>query len=215
MSSRLRIAVAVTAALTTLSIPGAALASGAKDSDRDGMPDKYEKANGLNPRKNDARADKDHDGLPNLAEFRAGTDPRKADTDGDGIRDGDDKRPKFKDGPKVKFPVSSYDVSSGALVMAYGKGSSLTVVVTDDTELEWKGKGCASPATVANLVAGVGVAELKLARKAPSSSPDSSDSSAPDSSAPDDHGHHGRGVTPSGDSTPVADEIGLVCASGS
>ena len=105
MSSRLRIAVAVAATLTTLSIPGAALASSGKDADRDGMPDKYEKANGLNPRKNDARADKDHDGLRNLAEYRAGTDPRKADSDGDGIRDGDDKRPKIKDGPRVKFTV--------------------------------------------------------------------------------------------------------------
>jgi hypothetical protein len=204
---KLRLAVAVAATLTTLSVPGAALASSGKDSDRDGMPDRYEKANGLDPRKNDARADKDHDGLRNLAEYRAGTDPRKADSDGDGIRDGDDRRPKIKDGPRVKLTVSSYDATTGALVMTYGKGSVLTVTVTDDTELEWKGKGCTTPATVANLVTGAGVAELKLAR--PATDGDHHDEGS------DDGGHHGRGDTQASDSTPVAGEIGLVCAAGS
>jgi hypothetical protein len=200
MSSRLRIAVAVTAALTTLSIPGAALASGGRDSDRDGMPDKFEKANGLNPGKNDARADKDRDGLRNLAEYRAGTNPRRADSDGDGIRDGDDKRPRVKDKPKITFTVSSYESTTGALVVAYGKGSSLTVTVTAETELEWRGTGCASPATVTDLVAGAGIVKLKLAR--------------PGSNDDGDH-HGGRTATPPGDGTAVADEIELACASGS
>ncbi|MBL7253930.1 hypothetical protein [Paractinoplanes lichenicola] len=169
MSSRLRLTTAVAAvALATLSVPGAALASSGKDSDRDGMPDKYERANGLNPRKNDARGDKDKDGLRNLAEFRAGTNPSKADSDSDGIRDGDDKRPRVKDDARVRFTVTSYDATTGALVVAYGKGSSLTVTVTDGTALEWRGhrKGCTSPATVADLVSGAGIDKLKLARPA-------------------------------------------------
>jgi hypothetical protein len=46
------------------------------DRDQDGMPDDWERANGLNPDDPaDAARDLDSDGLTNLAEFRAGTDP--------------------------------------------------------------------------------------------------------------------------------------------
>jgi len=60
------------------------------DRDHDGMPDAWERAHGLNPRRNDAKADPDHDGLTNLQEYLVHTNPRKADTDGDGISDGDE-----------------------------------------------------------------------------------------------------------------------------
>ena len=46
------------------------------DSDKDGMPDEWEKMYGLNLRKaSDADEDKDVDGYTNLEEFEAGTDP--------------------------------------------------------------------------------------------------------------------------------------------
>ncbi len=46
------------------------------DTDGDGMPDEYEKANGLNPNDAaDADADTDGDGFTNLEEFLAKTDP--------------------------------------------------------------------------------------------------------------------------------------------
>lgn len=49
------------------------------DTDGDGMPDEYEKANGLNPGDAaDADADKDGDGFTNLEEFLAKTDPSDA-----------------------------------------------------------------------------------------------------------------------------------------
>ena len=49
------------------------------DSDNDGIPDDWEKANGLNPLEaNDAKEDPDQDGLSNLAEFYVGTDPQNA-----------------------------------------------------------------------------------------------------------------------------------------
>ncbi|GEM_PF-911826 len=59
------------------------------DGDGDGIPDEWEKANGLNPEDPaDAKEDFDGDGLMNVDEYRNGTDPNNSDTDGDGITDG-------------------------------------------------------------------------------------------------------------------------------
>jgi hypothetical protein len=58
------------------------------DSDNDGMPDPWERLNGLIVGTNDASGDADNDGLSNLAEFNAGTQAQVADSDGDGLSDG-------------------------------------------------------------------------------------------------------------------------------
>lgn len=102
----------------TLSISGPAVAApggsvkrpgpAVRDTDRDGMPDPRETANGLNPRRKDATVDRDRDGLSNIAEYRARTNPSRGDTekdrldplrddaaadpDGDEFRDGHDPR---------------------------------------------------------------------------------------------------------------------------
>ena len=59
------------------------------DMDGDGLPDIWEKMNGLDPTSaTDAAADADNDGLTNLQEFQHGTNPLVADTDSDGMPDG-------------------------------------------------------------------------------------------------------------------------------
>jgi sugar lactone lactonase YvrE len=59
------------------------------DYDRDGMPDYWEEAKGLDPfDPADAGKDPDGDGLTNFEEFGLGTDPSRADTDSDGMPDG-------------------------------------------------------------------------------------------------------------------------------
>ena len=59
--------------------PGAANRTGPLDTDGDGIPDDWERANGLRPDlAADALLDTDGDGLSNRDEYRAGTDPRDA-----------------------------------------------------------------------------------------------------------------------------------------
>jgi hypothetical protein len=66
----------------------------AEDFDRDGLPDSWEVANGLDPTQpGDASQDPDGDTLTNLSEFQVGANPRDADTDDDGALDGREQRP--------------------------------------------------------------------------------------------------------------------------
>src|SRR6185436_12656351 len=63
----------------------------AGDKDRDGLPDDFEQANGLDPNDPiDAQEDQDQDGLTALQEFQLGTNVRVADSDGDGLSDGEE-----------------------------------------------------------------------------------------------------------------------------
>jgi hypothetical protein len=64
------------------------------DSDRDGLPDIWERTHAGHDARNpyDAESDMDGDGLSNLDEFRLGTDPNNPDSDGDGVRDGTEIR---------------------------------------------------------------------------------------------------------------------------
>jgi hypothetical protein len=55
--------------------PGGAEAKPPKDTDRDGMPDAWELAHGLNPNIDDSLADPDQDSASNLHEYFANTDP--------------------------------------------------------------------------------------------------------------------------------------------
>src|SRR4051812_47391611 len=77
-------------ALLTLSSAGTSHAAGSRDSDHDGMPNRWEIRHHLNPHHANAAADPDHDGLKNLGEFRHDTRPHDSDTDNDGEDDGDE-----------------------------------------------------------------------------------------------------------------------------
>src|SRR5258705_9430887 len=81
------------ASLLTLGSPAAVHAAGHhgfRDSDHDGMPNRWELRHNLNPHHANARGNPDRDGLRNLAEFRHGTKPHDSDSDNDGIDDGDE-----------------------------------------------------------------------------------------------------------------------------
>lgn len=67
-----------------------------KDSDKDGLPDNWEIAHGMDPLNDqDALLDLDNDGLYALLEFMVGTNPKLADSDGDGLPDGWEYRQKL------------------------------------------------------------------------------------------------------------------------
>jgi hypothetical protein len=79
--------------LLTLASPAAVHAAGqpgVRDSDHDGMPNRWELRHDLDPHHANANADPDRDGLRNLGEFRHGTRPHRSDSDGDGMDDGDE-----------------------------------------------------------------------------------------------------------------------------
>ena len=72
-------------ALLTLALPTAA---SARDRDRDGLSDRWEKRHKLSLKKNSANSDLDRDKVDNANEYRERTNPRDADSDNDGKSDG-------------------------------------------------------------------------------------------------------------------------------
>ena len=70
-----------------LLVPLQAAAAG-RDSDHDGLPDKWEKINRTNPKKADSKADPDFDELTNIREYKERTRPQNYDTDSDFLPDG-------------------------------------------------------------------------------------------------------------------------------
>ncbi len=63
------------------------LADAPQDDDEDGLPDRWERAVGLQATVNDRQDDLDGDGLTNIEEFMRQTHPGKTDTDGDSVPD--------------------------------------------------------------------------------------------------------------------------------
>lgn len=105
------------------------------DRNRDGLPDRWERRNGLSLRVNQAGRDQDRDSVTNLAEFAAGTDPRDDDSDDDGV----------EDGQETIGTIASFE--NGVLVIALGDGREVSGQVTDRTEVECENGGAAHAAS--------------------------------------------------------------------
>ncbi len=87
------------AAFVTIAMAGLAGPANAAslDSDRDGIPNRWETTHKLNPFKaSDAAGDPDHDRLSNLREYRLRSLPRDEDSDNDGQDDGDESASRTK-----------------------------------------------------------------------------------------------------------------------
>jgi hypothetical protein len=84
MQKKLIAAIAGMAAAFVVAAPGLAHTG---DTNRDRIPDKWEKRFHLSLNVNQAGRDQDNDGLDNRCEFEEADNPRDADTDDDGVRD--------------------------------------------------------------------------------------------------------------------------------
>jgi hypothetical protein len=125
---------AVVAALA-LSLAALAAVGVAKDRNKDGLPDRWEKRHHLSLKVDQARRDQDSDALRNRGEFEAGMDPQDADTDGDGIADGDEGA----------GTITAWDPDTGELTINMFGGDSVTGTVTDDTQIECRNDDGAEP----------------------------------------------------------------------
>jgi hypothetical protein len=116
--------IAATFAALLAFAPGAMAHSWRGDRNHDRIPDRWERANHLSLKVNQAKRDQDHDGLRNRAEFMAGDNPRDDDSDDDGIEDGQEKA-----GTVVSF-------TNGVLVVHLFNGDDVKGTVDDNTEIE-------------------------------------------------------------------------------
>ena len=144
-------------ALLTLALPTAA---SARDRDRDGLSDRWEKRHKLSLKRNSANSDLDRDKVDNANEYRQRTNPRDADSDNDGKSDGreDTDRDKLNnrsedatgndprdpdtdndgipDGKERAGTVDSFE--DGVLTIDLGNGTSVSGLVTDETDFKCK-----------------------------------------------------------------------------
>jgi hypothetical protein len=104
--------------------PGAMAHSWRGDRNHDRLPDRWERANHLSLKVNQAKRDQDHDGLRNRAEFMAGDNPRDDDSDNDGIEDGQEKA----------GTITSF--TNGVLIVHLFNGDDVKGTVDDNTEIE-------------------------------------------------------------------------------
>jgi hypothetical protein len=104
--------------------PGAMAHSWRGDRNHDRIPDRWERANHLSLKVNQAKRDQDNDGLRNRGEFMAGDNPRDDDSDDDGIEDGQEKA-----GQVVSF-------TGGVLIVHLFNGDDVKGTVDANTEFK-------------------------------------------------------------------------------
>lgn len=123
---RMRGRIAWTVALALALSLGAIATASAKDRNQDKIPDRWEHANNLSLKVNQAKRDQDSDGLANRGEYQAGDNPRNADSDGDGTPDGDEGA----------GTITAWDPETGELTINLFGGDTVTGTVTDETEVQ-------------------------------------------------------------------------------
>jgi hypothetical protein len=116
-------AAAALGALALLALPGAAAA---RDGNHDRIPDRWEKRHHLSTAVNQADRDQDHDHLRNRAEFLAGDNPRDRDSDNDGVMDGNENA----------GTITSFDATTGKLVISLFNGDSVSGLVNESTRIK-------------------------------------------------------------------------------
>ena len=99
-----KLVAAITATAVALLMALAAPAF-ARDKNKDGLPDAWEKQNHLSLKVKQHKRDPDRDRLTNKLEFKYRTNPLRADTDKDGLKDGDE----IKEGSNPRDPDSDDD----------------------------------------------------------------------------------------------------------
>ena len=134
--SRLLTILALLVAATALTA-GPALA---RTKDHDRMPDRWEKRNHLNLKKDDSRRDRDRDGLSNYGEYRAHTNPRKKDSDHDGRRDGreDYDRDHLRNSQEIRTGFDPGDADSDNDGTKDGRENAGKIVKLSDTSITIK-----------------------------------------------------------------------------
>src|SRR3954447_14637566 len=135
-STRLRGRIAWTALLAFALSLGAIATASAKDGNHDRIPDRWERANDLSLKGNQAKRDQDRDSLGNRGEYQAGTDPHEADSDGDGTADGDEGA----------GTISAWDPATGELTINLFGGDTVTGTVTDETRIQCASEESEEPA---------------------------------------------------------------------
>ncbi|MFX0100147.1 MAG: PKD domain-containing protein, partial [Candidatus Hodarchaeota archaeon] len=111
------------------------------DLDGDGMPDRWEADNSLDPgTAQDRNGDPDDDDLPNYLEYHYSTDPHNPDSDGDGYSDGTEISSNTNPLDASSYP--DYDDSTIIIIIIIiiGSVSGITVVAAS-TYINKKGKG--------------------------------------------------------------------------
>jgi hypothetical protein len=152
---RLLIGLAAMLALGAFALPGVAAA---KDRDRDGLPDRWERKHRLSTKHNSSGRDPDRDRVDNRNEYRERTSPRDRDSDNDRKVDGreDADRDKLRnaaedatgndpidpdtdndgvsDGREHAGVISSF--AEGLLALDLSNGDTLRGWVTDETRVK-------------------------------------------------------------------------------
>ena len=131
-NGRIGLLLAAILALLAVSAPGMAQA---KDSNKDRIPDRWEKSHKLTLKKDQRKLDQDKDGLRNRGEFLADTNPRDKDSDDDGITDVKEKA----------GVIASYDADAGTLTITLYAGGELTGTVTDNTRVKCEDDTAVTP----------------------------------------------------------------------